>query len=434
MRNVKYRTLVKPDTFIGRYMDYMSGLETPSAYDFWTAVWLTSLALGRGTVVLRPRIPVHMNWYIILCAESGLTRKSTAVSKATHVAHKFLEKVDDIILIEDKTTPETLEAVLNVASNTRGHAQAAITISELVRFLGRERYNMSMPGLLTDLYDCPDQRRSPGTLSRGPSVITNVFVSFLSASTPSWISKSVNPNVVEGGFTSRVIFVHAERRKHSVAWPSENEGDAEVATPSGLAHMMQRMRASADWVKNSTSHGGINLSESALKWYKRWYNSRPEHRDPFRATFEAREDEHVLRLAGVLAANDEGWLIEMRHLQAATKVILEAKTRGSRIFEGVMHADSLVYGIDKVRDVLIQAGTNTLTQTQIYNKVRRHFDRASFHVTLDILHELKMVQKFQTTSPKGGPRTALWRGTNLLTKQGAMELILEQLTPSGTVS
>ena len=78
MKNVKYTTLVKPNTFIGKYMSYMSGLETPSSYDFWTAVWLTSLALGRGLVVSRPRIPVHMNWYIILCAEGGLTRKSTA--------------------------------------------------------------------------------------------------------------------------------------------------------------------------------------------------------------------------------------------------------------------------------------------------------------------------------------------------------------------
>ncbi len=430
MKNVKYRTLVRPDTFIGKYMEYMSGLETPSAYDFWTAVWLTSLALGRGTTVLRPRIPVHMNWYIILVAESGLTRKSTAVSKATSVARKFLETSNDIILIEDKTTPETLEASLHVATRERGSAQITISISELVRFLGRERYNMSMPGLLTDLYDCPDQRRSPGTLSRGPTSIDNVYVSFLSASTPSWIAKSVNPNVVEGGFTSRVIFIHAEQRKRQVAWPDENE--EEVATPTELASMMTGMRATARWLNKK--HGGINLTEQALVWYKRWYNHRPTHRDPFRSTFEAREDEHVLRLGGVFAANDGGWMVETKHLQSATKIIEEAKTRGSRIFEGIAHQDDLIYGVDRVRDVLLQAGKDPLTQTQIYNKVRRYFDRASFNVTLDILHELQMVQKFQTASPKGGPRTALWRGTVLLSKQGAMELVMERLDPSGQVS
>jgi len=423
VKNVAYRALVKPDTFIGKYMEYMSGLETPSAYDFWSAVWLTSLALGRGTVVLRPRIPVHMNWYLILCAESGLTRKSTAVDKATRVARVYLEDHEDVILIEDKTTPETLEATLHVATREQGSAQTAISISELVRFLGRERYNMSMPGLLTDLYDCPDQRRSPGTLSRGPSVIRNVYVSFISASTPSWLSKSVNPNVVEGGFTSRVIFIHAEQRKRQVAWPSER--GSEETTPASLASMMEHMTTEAQHAVKF--QGGIALTDSALSWFKRWYNTRSEHRDPYRSTFEAREDEHVLRLGGVFAANDGGWMVEKRYLQAAVRIIEEAKTRASRIFEGVMRSDTLIYGIDRMRDVLLQAGTDPMTQTQLYNKMRRQFDRASFNMTLSILHELKMVQKFETAAnPKGGPRTALWRGTTLLAQQGAMELVLER--------
>ncbi len=427
MKNVKYTTLVKPDTFIGKYMSYMAGLETPSSYDFWTAVWLTSLALGRGLTVSRPRIPVHMNWYIILCAESGLTRKSTAVNKATHVAHAYLKMIggDDVTFIEDKTTPETLEATLHLATREHGHAHCAISISELVRFLGRERYNMSMPGLLTDLYDCPDQRRSPGTLARGPSVIEKVYVSFLSASTPSWLAKSVNPNVVEGGFTSRVIFVHAERRKQQVAWPDEGEG--EVSTPVELAAMMRRLNTNA--MKTCAAHGGINLTEPALKWYKRWYNSRAEHRDTFRATFEAREDEHVLRLAGVLAANDDGWMIEKFHLQAAVRVILEAKERGARIFEGVMQSDSLVRGVDRMREVFLMSGTDPLTQTALYFKLRSYFDKETFNLTLSILHELKMVQKFQRESVGAGPKTTLWRGTTLLTQQGALELVMEGFDP-----
>ncbi len=48
MKRVKYTTLVRPDTFIGQYMSYMSALDTPSAYDFWSALWLTSLAPEAG--------------------------------------------------------------------------------------------------------------------------------------------------------------------------------------------------------------------------------------------------------------------------------------------------------------------------------------------------------------------------------------------------
>jgi len=425
MKNVKYTTLVKPNTFIGKYMSYMAGLETPSSYDFWTAVWLTSLALGRGLTVSRPRIPVHMNWYIILCAESGLTRKSTAVDKATHVARAYLKMIggDDVTLIEDKTIPEALEATLNLATREHGHAHCTIAISELVRFLGRERYNMSMPGLLTDLYDCPDQRRSPGTLSRGPSVIEEVYVSFLSASTPSWLAKSVNPNVVEGGFTSRVIFVHAERRKQQVAWPDADGGTTVIE----LADIMRHMSSQAKLI--TERYNGIALTEPALKWFKAWYNSRAEHRDAFRSTFEAREDEHVLRLAGVLAANDDGWMIEKMHLQAAVKVVLEVKERGARIFEGIMQSDSLVRGVDRMREVFFMSGADPLTQTELYFKLRSYFDKETFNLTLAILHELKMVQKFQRESKGAGPKTTLWRGTTLLAQQGALELIMEGFDP-----
>jgi len=248
-----------------------------------------------------------------------------------------------------------------------------------------------------------------------------VFVSFLSASTPSWLAKSVNPNVVEGGFTSRVIFVHAERRKQQVAWPVEGAG--EIASPTELANMMLYMHKNAQAV--AERHEGINLTEPALKWYKQWYNSRAEHRDTFRATFEAREDEHVLRLAGVLAANDDGWMIEKMHLQAATRVIIEVKERGARIFEGMMQSDSLVRGVERMREVFLMTGTDTLTQTQLYFKLRSYFDKETFNLALSILHELKMIQKFQREHVGSGPRTTLWRGTTLLTQQGALELIMD---------
>lgn len=423
MKRVKYTTLVRPDTFIGQYMSYMSALETPSAYDFWTALWLTSLALGRGITVLRPRVPVYMNWYVILCAESGLTRKSTAVRMSADVARAYIERLgDDVEFIESKTTPETLEARLHKRSLEVGFAHVAISISELVRFLGRERYNMAMPGLLVDLYDCPDLQRGPGTLDRGPTAIKDVYITFMSASTPSWLARSVNPNVVEGGFTSRVIFVHAERRKQPVAWPEEDLTKHE--RQEALVGALFDMREAAHDVQKH--HGGINLTVSALKYHKRWYNSRPEHLDTFRSTFEAREDDHVLRLAGCLAANDGGWMVERDHLIKATAVIAEVKERGARIFEGVMRSDSLVSGIEKMREVFMVAGTDTLTQTQLFLKLRSHFDKETFNITLSVLHELKMVQKFQREHDGKGPKTTFWRGTTLLMQQGAMELIVER--------
>lgn len=421
MKRPSYNNLVPHRTFIDDYMRHMSGLETPHAYDFWCAVWLTSLALGRGLVVSRPRIPVHMNWYIMLCAESGLTRKSTAVKCATDVARVFLsEGAYHVDIIEDKTSPEGLEATLQKLTNEHGYAHCAISISELVRFLGKERYNTTMPGLLTDLYDSPSLRNSPGTLSRGPTTLRDVFVSFLSASTPSWLMKSINPAVVEGGFTSRVIFVHEERRKKPVPWPEEGDN----TTVRRLVDVLKEIQCVAADVTDR--FGGIALTRDALSVYKRWYNNRQEHRDTFRSTFEAREDEHVLRLAGVLAANDRSWEINSRHIGTATKIVLDAKERGASIFEGIHAVDSLARGIDRMREVLVAGMADPITQRDLYFKVRSKFDRETFNLTLRILHELRMVRKFQAQHGGKGKKTTLWQGTRLLTQQGALELILKE--------
>src|SRR5258708_5404574 len=104
--SISYSKLVPADSFLGQYMEHMQEQETPQAYDFFCGLWLMSLAM-RGCVVNRPRAPVHMNMYCILAAESGTTRKSSAVRAATKIAREFLG--DDAILIEAKTTPEQLE-------------------------------------------------------------------------------------------------------------------------------------------------------------------------------------------------------------------------------------------------------------------------------------------------------------------------------------
>ena len=82
MPRVNYNTVVPEGTFIHDYMAAQKGLETATAYDFWCAVWVLSSTLGRSVYVDRPRIPVYLNWYVLLVAETGVTRKSTAVVRA----------------------------------------------------------------------------------------------------------------------------------------------------------------------------------------------------------------------------------------------------------------------------------------------------------------------------------------------------------------
>lgn len=413
---VNYKKLIPPDTFLADYLAYMNPLETPYAYDFWTACWLLSVALGRGVVVNRGGAPVYLNLFTILVADSGVTRKSTAVRHATRFARNL---PPDFQLIETKITPELFEERLHRRSIEFGHSAAAISISELVTFLGQEKYVKAMPTLLTDLYDCPELRSGGGSITSGARDLKNVFVSFLSASTPSWLVRAVNPDVIEGGFTSRVMFIVAEEPKRRQSWP---EAQDETLSKSILGQLEQIHTLSQE-------RPTIEISEGGRKTFARWYNSRTLHRDPFRASFQSREDAHILRLAAFLCINDGTWHIQHNHIIAAIKVITEVREDGASIFEGTGTSSRLVAGIDKIRDKLLAAGTSGLPQRELTKAVAQYMDAAHMKAVLDIMHDLGMVQQFAGVQLGRGRPVTIWRGAPPLAAGSAIDQVVKQHSP-----
>jgi len=214
-RSINYTSLVPKDSFIGRYLDFMKDSETPEVYDFWTALWLMSVAVGRRIVVDRPNAPVFLNWYIVLVGESGITRKSTSVRAAKSLAYKLVD--DPKQVVSSRITPQMVEQML--AERPTMH----ICISEMVTAFGKMAGSAhALPGLLTDLYDCPDKRLG-GTLYAGSLALEDVFVSLLTATTSTWLLRFMNQELVEGGFTSRTMFVTANKPKKRIAWSESNE-------------------------------------------------------------------------------------------------------------------------------------------------------------------------------------------------------------------
>lgn len=417
MRPPKYSRYAPEGSFIDLFMRYMDDLETPLPYDFWSALWVLSVVVGRRVYIARPSLPVYLNVYCIIVAESGVTRKSTAVKRASDVAQRFLEEVGrQHIWLSTKTTPETIEYHMHQHSLEHGSAQLVISVSELVRFLGKEKYNNALPGMLTDLYDSPDLLRSPGTLSRGATSIKNVYVSLLAACAPSWLVRSIHPDVVEGGFTSRVLFVVANRRKRKVAWPAIARRDSQT-----LHDRLREIDAQAKSVS------AIHLTPAAIRALESWYRTKAEHADPFRSSFEAREDDHVLRVAGLLAINADRWQVEVADIRAAIKCVSAVKNDGAQIFDAGGYSDKTVSCIERLRDVLVEAGTQALTQTQVYNIAKAYVDAKRLKIILAIMHEMQLVQKFELRKSRTGAPTKLWRATDKLAKMGASQLVAEEV-------
>ena len=403
---MKYSKLVPPDSFIGQYMQYMSNVETAESYDFWCALWAIGVNCGRTVYVARPNAPVYLNWYIILAAESGTTRKSTAIHSVSTLVGR------DRTLLTGKTSPESLDILMHESTRKDGAASITFAVSELVTILGREGYMSTMPGLLTDLYDCPEQRISPGTLKSGELIQKNVYINFLSASTPAWLVTSINPSVIEGGFTSRVIFVVDDNRKRAIAWPKERGVDD-----------CERVRGVLrSCIEAGHDIGAITISPGGLKKFTNWYNSRASHTDPFLSSFEAREDDHVLRCAACLCINDGTLEIQSGHITKAIQVISNAKSRANGLFGGDFSQRArITAAISRVREILIEAGTDGIRHTDLYNRVARRTDAKELRLLMNIMHECGMVQIFKVH------RGETYRATKSIEKFGVTSEVLAKL-------
>lgn len=418
-KRINYSKLVPSDTFISRYLELWYGSETPSAYDFWTACFLIGCATGRDVVVDRPLAPVHLNSYIVLVAESGVTRKSTAVRRVP----RFLRHLgDEAILVETRSTQEKLEFDLATQTEQHGTAKANIVIDEMVKFLGREKYAQNMPTFLTDLYDSPELRTGGGTLSgtrNSKSRLQRVFINFLSASTPSWLLRAINPDVIEGGFTSRVIFVVCEEPKRSSPWPEEANEELYRRCCTDLESIRRQAR----------DVSRIQISQGARNRFSSWYKSRELRRDPFRSSFQSREDSHVLRMAAMLCINDGAWEIQATHIASAIRIITEVREDGACIFEGTGTHSRLVLGIDALRDKLLAGGLGGCKQGQLTKHLQRWMNAEEMKTALNIMHELGFVQRFDDIKVGRGRPTTLWRALSPLVDSKSLDRIIEMVQP-----
>lgn len=412
-----YDRLVPRDSFMGRYLSYMQSQETALPYDWWCGLFCMATACARNVYVDRPRAPVYLNLYVVLVGESGIPRKTTAISTAARLVRSIVASNNDIAHIDGKITPEKLDDLLHERTMEHGSAQLVITVAELAVFMGVERYIAHMPILLTDLYDCPTLRQPGGTLARGAVHQRNVWLSFLSASTPIWLLKTVNPNVIEGGFTSRCYFIISNTPKRRIAWPDANDEQLWQDLQDDLRIIAEEARL----------HGRIELAGSGVDAFTKWYNAREHSLDAFRQSFEAREDAHVLRIAALLSINDGSWLIKRAHISIAIRIIREMKNATGGIFESAEARTKFATGFDIIRSTLMTTGMDPMPRHKLYRKCRNAISRDDFAMLIEVMHEIGAVQRFEVPSDGGRP-TDYIRGTNLLLSRGLGEAVLERFT------
>ena len=409
--------VIPPNSFLGSYLTLQESLETPFWYDFWCGMWAISIAAGREYIVPRPRIPVHTNLYIIILAESGVTRKSTAISNIHKVASDAgLLSSTRVLQISGPTSAAKLEVDLYTRFMAKQDCWFAIIASELVRVLDTGISARSLPGLLVDLYDCPKHRIASGNVARGTVEHRNIYASMIAACAPSWLSSSIHRDVLRGGFTSRLLYVIADERKRKVAWPSESD----MLSRDQCVEKLQDVERLADIT------GSCAMHPASLRVYEAWYNRLKPPSDEYRRSFQSRQDDHVLKVAALLALNTGTCVVTKEIMHTSIRLINEVCETGAGVFSPNTNATpTLIRGVERVRGELLKKGGEGILQKDLYLKCRNYIDALEFRALLTVMQELKLVDSFEIQTVGRGRKPRLWRMRDALLGTSVSEILIK---------
>ena len=322
-----------------------------------------------------------------------------------------------MLLIENKITMGAMLNELSRATIQNGSSQMVLVASELAAMLGRGTNIAGMPALLTDLYDCPDERVGGGSLSTGTFNLKNVYCSFLAGSTPSWLEMAVRPEIVAGGFTSRCYFIHGRERKRLVAWPDVVDVETEAQKKQELVNVL---RGLAEEVQHRS---GIGINAAGRRTFTEWYESRRVHKDAYRESFESREDSHVLRLAGLTAVNEQLWEINDDCVRRAIRIVSEYKRYGAELFTGTKVEKRDARLLHRLRDSILASGSIGISRSDLYRMLGLSGGGGmELRSIISTMHELDLVKVLEVRGATGRPKQVL-----IATEYLRNDLLLEEV-------
>lgn len=330
------------DNWIKAFMEYASFSEAPRHMHFWTAVATLAGALRRKVWIDMGYFTWHPNFYIILVAPPGVVSKSTTAG----IGMSLLKKVPDIKFGPDVVTWQALvtgfaESTMSFEYEGEFHAMSALTIesSEFGNLLNPQ--DKEMVDLLVSLWDSKPGAFEKKTKGSGNDVVENPWINLIACTTPSWIAGNFPEYMIGGGFTSRCLFVYADKKAQLVAYPHRRVSKLD------LKSMAQKLVEDLCYI--SLIQGEYRLDEGAIKWGEAWYENHNSakhlHLDDERfGGYLARKQTHIHKLAMVLAAAEgDDLIITAEHLAIAHQMVTDLEPDMQYVFSKIGKSEEAVY-------------------------------------------------------------------------------------------
>jgi hypothetical protein len=338
----KVDLLLPPPGFVTDFINTSRGMEVPSLFMFWGALWSLSTVLARHAWIEWYPEPLWPNLYVIIVAPPGLCKKSTSLSigrKLVELAPEMLPSnieafEKSIPIVTGKATSDGILGMLAPEERTyivrenssmrfvqRG-SKVAFNVGELTTLINKQQYNMNLITTLTSLYDSLE-KDSELTRARGKEPLKDIYVTFIGATTPSHLKTSMPEEALGGGFLSRVVVVYQDVPTKVYSMPRALPG---YPTPVDLIEKLA-------WITHKCK-GGYVLTPAAFELYdeqyKNWKN-RIFASSISEVSGETRYDVILLKMAMLLRVQEyrRGNDITLDNMRCAIRM-LDYTLNGSR--------------------------------------------------------------------------------------------------------
>lgn len=351
-------------------MEYAAFSEAPSHMHFWTAVSTIAGALRRQVWIDMAYFRWFCNFYILLVAPPGIVSKSTTAS----IGMSLLRKVPNIKFGPDVVTWQALvtsfaESTLAFEFEGEFHPMSAMTIesSEFGNLLNPQ--DKEMVDLLVSLWDGKQGSFEKKTKASGNDSVENPWINLIACTTPAWIAGNFPEYMIGGGFTSRCIFVYADKKSKLVAYPAD-------FVPDDMKIRAQKLIE--DLEKISMLMGEYKLSKAAKDWGNAWYEghyaAKHLHLDDERfGGYLARKQTHIHKLAMVLAAAEsDSLIITPEHLAIANQMVTDLEPDMQFVFSKIGKSEDAIYAERLIWYVAKRGGC---LYAEAYRFVHSHFPK-----------------------------------------------------------
>ena len=369
------------------YLEYTSGHEAPEDFHVWVGLTIIGASLRRSVWWDNVYYKLYPNLYTVLVSPPGVGKKTTAINIGVDILKSACPEVK---IIAEKATPEGLAHRLSRPIESLKDAgglkievrsEALLVAPELTTFLGREQYNEGLIVCLTRLYDCANELEVT-TISRKVEKLRNVFAAFLGATTPSELGKAIPASASGGGLMSRLNIIQKDGSPRSVPF----------AVPIDSTYrelLVNRLQAL------SKVSGPIPMTGEGKIWYEDYYKrvKLTLENNPNSQFNIERQPDHVVKVAMILAASEEGPLELNADNLERSLMILEEVRKGVgdviKLVDSNEHGEQCQYVISAIKK-----NGGKMSHSDLLRRCYRKMNAKVFGVIIDTLKDADVLREF----------------------------------------